>query len=1132
MVMGFIKNLVWPTKQVRADRIQKFDLKSIAMSKSLPLMSGESVIATMELEPRLVQIKLKAKVTDDEFKRMYEGPILRLAESAQLSPASESYHHYELGGFIVHTLEVIDYALSERAKYFLPEGATIEEQLDGEHRWTYAVFVCALLHDVGKLSTQHTLVLSDGDIFTPYSRFRDFVKDGAESSDFTYNLDFNRLREYEDHQYMGLSFLSEFFSYRELIWLSSDKVLFKELTEYLSNNATNTASFSKIISAADSRSTGDSLNKSELSPFIGAVASKQEGIWRTIRGILQKEIESGRHHNTGSMLKLDGEYIYINAEMLRMDYAVNQGLVIPADSDTKEKDAFVNKLTRDFSDTAQFIFFTTERGGVVSDGVITTIKYYDQMRPEGILWKGQMVVRRDAVLGVGDTHPTLTQISRGGKYILPINDQDMMVEYILWRQKFFADNPSFEKERGLSLSGMLYYLEKYMIGEKWVKDGFVARELPISKESVAVEVGESVGTGDTIEANEGEAVAENIQNEVEQDNEQNQDESKSEDILKQQLGGARKRRVNFNADRSFEGSSDSSEEEVEKGGGAKNSPKKPVAKNSVKPSVAVSSVLEKKVDANNSSKDTVANNTKKEAVAKNSGNSLGQGGSHKKIEANTSAEKMEEKIGGVTSEGIPAKKDTVASGIKKDAVANPEKKDSGAAQLKKDSGAVLAEKPKKATDSPIMQKMIAMAGFDSELVGDDMDDMKEAARTPSNRSKRNRGAVTGNPVKNATAPTVVGNPKDEIARKNEQSDKVKKAPPSKEVVDNKRPSDSGVGRSLLEGLFKRGNRGGVDRQASIMENPLASLGTGGSVKSDVVAHRDVRKKADDIRSNVRNHAPDYDGMGIKSMDLEMDKEALIRRMKVPLSRKLEVIVNRVTEQALAQDRFTFGNITAMLKTEGLGVLTHSPKSKSRADRATGVDGKDSDGDVIKSVYAWDVIALPEMSENPTNEELGVVFLQWLAVVIYSRKYEVNSGPIHKINGQYLALASPVLILEFLADYGLYSIPDTAEKDERESYNKDVSGRVRNSASKVKAGGGEDILLFIKSDKGTKLGKNIFTLYREGSIFLHVMLVDIKKLVEFIKSNEMLDRYLDNSFEGLVDGIQSNVSLVLREGVFR
>lgn len=65
-------------------------------------------------------------------------------------PASESHHHAQPGGLLIHLFEVLNHALGIRTSYTLPRGVPPEDIHKLQHLWTYGVFVGALLHDIGK----------------------------------------------------------------------------------------------------------------------------------------------------------------------------------------------------------------------------------------------------------------------------------------------------------------------------------------------------------------------------------------------------------------------------------------------------------------------------------------------------------------------------------------------------------------------------------------------------------------------------------------------------------------------------------------------------------------------------------------------------------------------------------------------------------------------------------------------------------------------------------------------------------------------------------------------------------------------------------------------------------------------
>ena len=62
-------------------------------------------------------------------------------------PATESLLHAATGARFTHALQVGSRALDFRRGQILPRGAAPEVIGAQAHRWTYAVFVAALLHD-------------------------------------------------------------------------------------------------------------------------------------------------------------------------------------------------------------------------------------------------------------------------------------------------------------------------------------------------------------------------------------------------------------------------------------------------------------------------------------------------------------------------------------------------------------------------------------------------------------------------------------------------------------------------------------------------------------------------------------------------------------------------------------------------------------------------------------------------------------------------------------------------------------------------------------------------------------------------------------------------------------------------
>ena len=114
------------------------DASSLGDYRQLKVMTAEELIAFTKQQGRLRNIKRIVQMDDVRYKILYQDVIERFAELVQLMPASQAHHHAVPGGLFVHTLEVMEYALSLRQQYKLPLLAAQEIQEAQRHVWTYA----------------------------------------------------------------------------------------------------------------------------------------------------------------------------------------------------------------------------------------------------------------------------------------------------------------------------------------------------------------------------------------------------------------------------------------------------------------------------------------------------------------------------------------------------------------------------------------------------------------------------------------------------------------------------------------------------------------------------------------------------------------------------------------------------------------------------------------------------------------------------------------------------------------------------------------------------------------------------------------------------------------------------------
>ena len=223
---------------------------STAPAGWIPVLSADDVLARSGALGRLPRIRERMGLTRAAWERDCLTVMQRLAEFLQLLPASEAHHHAHPGGLVDHTLECAEYALELRRGQLLPPGAAPEDMARHEHRWTYGVFLAALLHDIGKpLSDLRVTTRNDrGDtLWTPLAGT--LVEAGAAY----YKVEFVEGRQYAAHSRLAVSLLQKLVPQPTLLWLSEDRALVQELTEYLGGEAQG-STLAGIVRQADGES--------------------------------------------------------------------------------------------------------------------------------------------------------------------------------------------------------------------------------------------------------------------------------------------------------------------------------------------------------------------------------------------------------------------------------------------------------------------------------------------------------------------------------------------------------------------------------------------------------------------------------------------------------------------------------------------------------------------------------------------------------------------------------------------------------------------------------------------------------------------------------------------------------------
>lgn len=179
----------------------------------------------------------------DEF---VVNTVVTFGSWMQTLPASEDGHHTWSRGLLEHSLDVAIYAMRIRRNYILPPNTPPEEVIHREYIWVYGVFICALLHDCGKLFDFHIELLDDerwtpshgplGELNKPY-RFK-YVQDRSETTS----------------QAQSVMLLSHVVSINPFTFIVSDVALFSQMSHFLTGQHDSDNVIAQIIVQADAAS--------------------------------------------------------------------------------------------------------------------------------------------------------------------------------------------------------------------------------------------------------------------------------------------------------------------------------------------------------------------------------------------------------------------------------------------------------------------------------------------------------------------------------------------------------------------------------------------------------------------------------------------------------------------------------------------------------------------------------------------------------------------------------------------------------------------------------------------------------------------------------------------------------------
>lgn len=259
------------------------------------MLDGESLLQHCHAQPTIDEIRRQSRLAPEVFNRDLRAALVAYAEFVQLAPASESHHHAHPGGLLAHTLEVVLLAMTLRNGFLLPLHAPTEHIDRQRDHWTFAVFLAALLHDIGKIMTDLRLQVRD----TPKSPVRRWLPlSGAltQSRAHEYRVGFapTSERDYLAHRKLAVVLLHGIVPANALAFIGRESIVLESLTCFLGSDdkpgaasADGAKALAQIIKTADQRSVAHNLQHGPRNRFNTATALPLiERLMTTLRSLL------------------------------------------------------------------------------------------------------------------------------------------------------------------------------------------------------------------------------------------------------------------------------------------------------------------------------------------------------------------------------------------------------------------------------------------------------------------------------------------------------------------------------------------------------------------------------------------------------------------------------------------------------------------------------------------------------------------------------------------------------------------------------------------------------------------------------------------------------------------------------
>lgn len=236
----------------------------------LAVLTSDQLLQVTGAGQLLEHLERRSCLATPVFDRDLLPAVHRFAEFVQLMPASESHHHANVGGLLAHAMETTYHALVLRAGHLLPRNGGAEIVDAQRDYWTYAVFIAALLHDVGKPMTDLRVDMARPGASEP-SRWLPLSGSLNECQAEQYAVKFapKAERDYGSHAKLGTALMMRIVPASALSFMGRSPDVLQELTQYLAGEAKQGA-IAEIVSKADQLSTKNNLEGGSRARFASA----------------------------------------------------------------------------------------------------------------------------------------------------------------------------------------------------------------------------------------------------------------------------------------------------------------------------------------------------------------------------------------------------------------------------------------------------------------------------------------------------------------------------------------------------------------------------------------------------------------------------------------------------------------------------------------------------------------------------------------------------------------------------------------------------------------------------------------------------------------------------------------------